>query len=121
MQEERDAISKLTKVAMNESQRAGEKFGSPNIDHVQRNGRDAWSEKSEDIARCIAAVLRSLPDWKAMKRREIADELNRRGLLTGHDLPWETSRIRVPLKRAEEMLAKEEESTMSKLPTFGLL
>lgn len=119
-QEERDAISKLTKVAMDERKRAGKTFGNPDIRTVQVKGRDAWSEKSEEIARRIAAVLRSRPDWKALKRREIADELNKRGLLTGHDLPWNTSRIRGPLKRAEELLQDEDDEAMRKHPTYGL-
>ena len=53
-----------------------------------------------------------------MKRRELADVLNKRGLHTGHDLPWNTSRLRGPLERAEEMLAEEDEDIMSKLPVF---
>lgn len=66
-QEERDAISKRTKVAMDERKRAGKTFGNPDIRTVQVSGRDAWSQKSEDIARSIAAILRTLPDWKALK------------------------------------------------------
>jgi DNA invertase Pin-like site-specific DNA recombinase len=97
-QEERDAISKRTKIAMNELKRAGKTFGNPDMRTVQVSGRDAWSQKSEDIARSIAAVLRTLPDWKALKRRE---------------------RIREPLKRAKEMLAEDDEA-MRKHPTYGL-
>lgn len=119
-QEERDAISKRTIIAMDERKRAGKTFGNPDIRTVQVSGRDAWSQKSEDIARSIAAVLRTLPDWKALKRREIADELNRRGLLTGQGLPWDASRIREPLKRAEEMLRNEDDEAMRKHPTYGL-
>lgn len=119
-QEERDAISKLTKVAMDERKRAGKTFGNPDIRTVQKSGRDAWSEKSEEIARRIAAVLRSRPDWKALKRREIADELNKLGLLTGHGLPWDASRIRGPLKWAEELLQDEDNEAMRKHPTYGL-
>jgi DNA invertase Pin-like site-specific DNA recombinase len=119
-QEQRDVISKRTKVAMDERKRSGKTFGNPNIKNVQSSGRDAWSRISEDIARSIAHVLRSLPDWKALKRREIADELNRRGLLTGHSLPWDPSRLREPLKRAEELLAEGDDEAMRKHPTYGL-
>ena len=59
-QEERDLISQRAIVAMDQLKRAGKSFGNPNIRKVQVSGRDAWSEKSEDIARSIAAVLRSL-------------------------------------------------------------
>lgn len=119
-QEERDAISQRTIVAMDQLKRAGKSFGNPNIRKVQVSGRDAWSEKSEEIARSIAAVLRTLPDWKALKRREIADELNKRGLLTGHGLPWDASRIREPLKIAKEMLQDEDDEAMRKHPSYGL-
>lgn len=118
-QEQRDEISKRTKVAMDERKRAGKLFGNPNIKSVQVSGRDAWSEKSEQIARNIAAVLRSLPDWRSLTQREIADELNRRGLLTGHDLPWTASRLRGPLRRAEEMLTADD-AVMLKHPTYAL-
>lgn len=119
-QEERDLISQRTIVAMDQQKRAGKSFGNPNIRKVQVSGRDAWSQKSEEVARRIAAVLRSRPDWKALKRREIADELNKRGLLTGHDLPWNASRIRGPLKRAEELLQDEDDKAMRTHPTYGL-
>lgn len=119
-QEQRDVISRRTKVAMDELKRSGKTFGNPKIRNVQVAGRDAWSEKSEDIARSVAGILRSLPDWKSLKRREIADELNRRGLLTGHDLPWTESRLRVPLKRAEELLVTDEDDAMRQLPTYGM-
>lgn len=118
-QQERDLISKRTKVAMGELKRSGKTFGNPMIRNVQVTGRDAWSEKSEDIARSIADVLRSLPDWRSRTQRELADELNRRGLLTGHDLPWTASRLRGPLRRAEEMLT-EDDAAMLNHPTYAL-
>jgi DNA invertase Pin-like site-specific DNA recombinase len=119
-QEERDLISQRTIVAMDQLKRAGVSFGNPNIRKVQVRGRVAWSDKSKEIARSIAAVLRSLPDWKALKRREIADELNKRGLLTGHDLRWNASRLRKPLELAEKMLRDEDDDAMRKHPTYGL-
>lgn len=119
-QEQRDVISKRTKVAMDERKHAGQLFGNPNIKNVQISGRDAWSEKSEQIARSIAAVLRSLPDWKTLRRRDIANELNKRGLLTGQGLPWDASRLRKPLQRAEELLTGEDDEAMRKHPTYGL-
>lgn len=119
-QQERDLISERTKVVMDELKRSGKTFGNPKIRNVQVAGRDAWSEKSEDIARNVVGILRSLPDWKSLKRREIADELNRRGLLTGHDLPWTERRLRVPLKRAEELLVTDEDDAMRQLPTYGM-
>jgi DNA invertase Pin-like site-specific DNA recombinase len=118
-QEQRDAISKRTKVAMDQRKRSGKRFGNPDIKTVQESGRDAWSEKSEQIARDISSVLRSLPDWRSRTQREIADELNRRGLLTGHDLPWTASRLRGPLRRAEEMLTEDDE-VMLRHPNYAL-
>jgi len=82
--------------------------------------RDAWSRIPEAIARSIADVLRSLPDWTVLKRRDIADGLNKRGLLTGQGLPWDASRLRGPLKRVEELLAEEDDAAMRKHPSFGL-
>jgi DNA invertase Pin-like site-specific DNA recombinase len=120
-QEMRDAISDRTKSAMAAQKRDGKTFGNPDIKKVQLVGRDAWTEKSEEIVRSIAAVLRSLPDWKALKRSEIAEELNRRGLRTGHHLPWNKSRVRGPLERAEAMLGEEEDDeAMRRHPTYGL-
>ena len=119
-QEQRDEISKRTKVAMDERKRSGKQFGNPDIKTVQESGRDAWSRISEDIARNIADVLLALPDRKALKRREIADELNKRGLLTGQGLPWDASRLRGPLKRVEEVLAGADDEAMRKHPTYGL-
>jgi DNA invertase Pin-like site-specific DNA recombinase len=119
-QDERDAIAKRTKVAMDERKRAGKTFGNPDIRTVQVSGRDAWSQMSEDIARSIAVVLLTLPDWKTLKRRELAGELNKRGLLTGQGLPWNASRIREPLKRAKEMLAEDDDEAMRKHPAYGL-
>ena len=105
---------------MDELKRAGKQFGNKNIREVQVAGRDAWNRISEDNARSIADVLKSLPDWKATKRREIADELNKRGLLTGHGLPWDASRLRGPLKRVELMLVDQDDEVMRKHPTYGL-
>jgi DNA invertase Pin-like site-specific DNA recombinase len=119
-QEQRDAISKRTKVAMDERKRSGKQFGNLDIKTVQESGRDAWSRISEDIARSIADVLRSLPERKALRRCDIADELNRRGLLTGHGLLWNASRLREPLQRAEELLTGEDDKAMRKHPTYGL-
>jgi hypothetical protein len=113
-------ISKRTKMAMDECKRSGKQFANPDIKTVQESGRDAWSRMSEDIARRIAIALRSLPDWKALKRREIAEELNRRGLLTGNDLPCTESRLRGPLQRAEELLTGEDDEAMRKQPTYGM-
>ena len=119
-QEQRDEISKRTKAAMDERKRSGKQFGNPDIKTVQESGRDAWSRISEDIARSIADILRSLPERKALRRCNIADELNRRGLLTGHGLLWNASRLRGPLQRAEELLAGEDDEAMRRHPTYGL-
>jgi DNA invertase Pin-like site-specific DNA recombinase len=119
-QQERDVISERTKTALAERKRAGKAVGNPNIRNVQVSGRDAWNRISEDIARDIADVLQSLPDWRALKRHEIADMLNQRGLLTGHGLPWTASRIRNPLARAEALLALDDEGVMRKHPSYGL-
>jgi DNA invertase Pin-like site-specific DNA recombinase len=119
-QQERDLISERTEVAMEQRKRAGKSFGNPDIRKVQVSGRDAWSEKSDEIARNVAALLRSLPEWKSMKRRETADALNRRGLLTGHDSPWNASRLRGPLERAEAILRDEDDEVMRRNPSYGL-
>jgi DNA invertase Pin-like site-specific DNA recombinase len=119
-QEQRDEISKRTKVAMDERKRSGKQFGNPDIKTVQESGRDAWSRISEDIARNIADVLLALPDRKVLSRRELAEELNQRGLLTGHGLLWNASRLRGPLQRAEELLPGADDEAMRKHPTYGL-
>lgn len=119
-QEQRDMISKRTKVAMDEQRRAGKQFGNKDILEVQIAGRDAWSRISDDLARAIADVLRALPDWKALRRSDVAKELNKRGLLTGQGLPWNASRLREPLKRAVEMLADQDDEAMLNHPTYGL-
>jgi DNA invertase Pin-like site-specific DNA recombinase len=119
-EEEAKQISTRTKTALAERKRAGKAVGNPNIRNVQVSGRDAWNRISEDIAREIADVLRTLPDWRSLKRREVADVLNQRGLLTGHGLPWTASRIRNPLTKAAELLAEDEDDTMRKHPSYGL-
>lgn len=119
-EEEAKQISTRTKAALAERKRAGKAVGNPNIRNVQVSGRDAWNRISEDIARDIADVLRSLPDWKVLTKHELADVLNQRGLLTGHGLPWTASRIRNPLTSAEAMLAVDEDDAMRKHPSYGL-
>lgn len=69
----------------------------------------ARSQKSEGIAIQIANILRSDPAYRALSHKALADLLNRRRILTGWKRPWTQHSVRDARRKAEEIIAMQDE------------
>lgn len=122
-QKQGEAISKATQLGMAKKREQGAVFGNPAILDVQRTGTAAASEKATVLARQIADVLIEL-DAVESTRSQVIEILNDRGILTGQGKQWDESRIRLPLKKARELIAEDKraagDADYASNPNYGL-
>jgi len=114
-------ISRTTKEGMQRKRAEGATFGNPEIgSKIQPLGAATWSKNSDEHVRKIADVLREMDDHENATYGDIAQILNAIGLRTLHGKPWTSQRARIPVKKARELLRKEEEQTMQSQPNYGM-
>jgi DNA invertase Pin-like site-specific DNA recombinase len=117
------AISDRTKRAMDQKSAEGASFGNPDIRNVQPKATAAASAKAADLVRQVADVLRTHAG-ENLTRERVAQILNDRGILTGHDQPWTVSRVTDPLRKARKLLAEEQKQAdddhYKSNPNYGL-
>lgn len=114
-------IARTTKEAMAKKSAAGAVFGNPTIStKVQPLGVASYSNASENLARRIAEVLRDLDDPFGVTYGEIARILNEKGIRTLQGNNWNADRARPKVRKARELLRKEEEGTRQSNPSFGM-
>lgn len=121
-QQDRELISLQTKTAMDLKKSQGATFGNPKIKEVQASGAESMSRQADALVMKIVEILRDEADWAKLTYREVVDLLNARGLRTGHDQPWTTSRVRIPLQKARAVLNDEEQADRQRMetdPDFG--
>lgn len=114
-------ISRATKKAMKKKRAAGVVFGNPMIlTDAQPHGVAANSNFAHDLVHRIADVLREYDDPFTPTYADVSDILNAKGIRTGHGQEWTASRARIPVKKARDLLKKEEQEALQSLPTFGM-
>ena len=114
-------ISRRTREGM--ARKRGEeglRYGNPAIlTEVQPAGAKARSQRSEESVRRIVEVLGEFDDPDEPTASEIADQLNAKGLRTPNGNVWTAGRVRKPLKRARELLEKQDLEAMQAHPNYG--
>lgn len=114
-------ISRTTKEGMAKRGAEGAVFGNPDIlTTVQPLGVTTWSNSADDLVRKIADVLRDLDDPFEITYAEIAKLLNEKGLRTLQGNEWNASKARGPVRKARDLLRREEDAARRSLPTFGM-
>lgn len=118
---EANEIARRTKEGMaRKREEEGIRYGNPAIlTAVQPAGAKARSQKSEENVRRIADVLRQLDDPDKLTSSEIAEQLNAKGLRTPNGNAWTAQRAIKPLKRARELLEKQEREAMQAHPDYA--
>ncbi|KAF5053504.1 hypothetical protein DSECCO2_397700 [anaerobic digester metagenome] len=103
-QEERRAISARTKAALAAAKARGVKLGCPNgAAHLRKYGNELGVEAikrgADERALKLVGVVKEIQAAGATSLREIADELNRRGIATARNGAWHASSVRNLLAR----------------------
>ena len=105
-QAEREAISRRTKEALAVAKARGVKLGNPNgAASLRRAGkggvalRAAVSANAEDFARDLAAVVAEIKAAGHVSLREVAAEVNARGIRTRRGGSWQVSNVKGLLGR----------------------
>lgn len=104
---EREAISQRTKVALAASKARGKKLGGyrggpvPDITQHQASGAMAVQEQAERFAERLAPVIAEIREAGSTSLRQIADELNRRGVETARGGTWAASSVRNVIRRLD--------------------
>ena len=100
-QQEREAISRRTKEALQAARARGVKLGNPNgaaaLRRAGKGGvalRAVVSENADDFARALAPVIAEIRAQGITTLRGIADELSVRGVLTRQGGRWHVSNVK---------------------------
>ena len=98
---EREAISRRTKEALAAAKARGVKLGNPNgAAALRRAGeggealRETVARNADDFAADLAPVNAEIRSGGATSLRAMADELNRRGIVTRRGARWHVSNVR---------------------------
>ena len=115
-QQEREAISRRTREALQAAKARGVKLGNPNgAAALRRAGRGgvalrlAVAQNSAEFARNLAPVVAAIRAEGHTTLRAIADELNARGMLTRRRGCWQVSNVRNLLARLDLQSAEHRE------------
>ena len=110
-QQEREAISKRTKEALAAAKRRGVTLGNPNgaaalkrARKGNRAGVAAIQKKADQHAERLRPVIDHLTTDGLTTLRQIAAELNERGILTPRHGRWHTSTVRNLLTRLQKIV-----------------
>lgn len=109
-QAERELISSSTKMGLARKKATGTKLGNPHIKDLSPKGSEAWKQETHSRSKDIAKVILKM-GWPqaVISNGYLANELNHRGLLTGHGLPFDPRRVAGPRKSAEDLLRRAQE------------
>jgi hypothetical protein len=109
-QAERELISSSTKMGLARKKATGTKLGNPHIKELSPKGNEAWKQETHSRSKDIAKVILKM-GWPqaVISNGYLANELNHRGLLTGHGMPFDPRRVAGPRKSAEDLLRRAQE------------
>ena len=109
-QQEREAISRRTKEALQAAKARGVKLGNPNGAEALRRGgkggaalRATVTQNADQFAESLAPVVAAARARGITTLRELSDELNAQGILTRHGRRWHVSSVRNLLTRIERL------------------
>jgi len=112
-QQEREAISRLTKEALAAAKARGVKPGNPNeaatLRQARKGGealREAVARNADEFALDLAPVFEAIRTGGHESLRALSKELNARGMLTRRLGQWQVSNVRNLLTRLEDTLAE---------------
>lgn len=122
-QKEGEIISQRTKEALARKKAEGARLGNrTNLPDAQRKAVARRKEIAASTIDDIVTVLEDL-DGKELTARQLAEELNGRGILTSTKRRWTMQALRRPMRRAQAVLAqrRQEEAyrTYRDHPLFG--
>ena len=96
---EREAISRRTKDALQAAKARGQKLGNPRPDIARLN--DGRVQRSREFRQRAYPYIKQLRDG-GMTLRQIAEQLNERGIASGNKRLWHLEAVRLVLKRHDE-------------------
>lgn len=101
-------ISRTTKEGMARKKALdGTKFGNPNIRDHQKSGASKVRENANALREAIADVLEEHGEISNnLSNSDLAEQLNLKGLETGHRRPFNARSVASPRKAAEDILWK---------------
>lgn len=109
-QQEREAISKRTKEALAAAKARGVKLGNPNgASALRRAGKDAValretvSANADEFAEALRPIIEQIRANDHSSLREIAHDLNARGILARRGGRWHVSSVRSLLDRLAQL------------------
>lgn len=103
-------IRQGTKQALAQRKAEGVEFSTSAVrSKAAQASAKSRAQKSENIVRRIAIVLRSDPAYRTLTHEALADLLNRRRILSGWDRPWTRHSVRDARKKAEALITEWEE------------
>lgn len=120
-QREGELISQRTKTALASLQDKGVRLGNPtNLPEARRKAATQKKQNKNDKVREIAKVIDELGD-QITTDRQLVDQLNHRGILTGARRLWTLPGIRRPARAARQMISerKRELEALKGNPLFG--
>lgn len=103
-QQEREAISKRTKEALQQAKARGKRLGNPNgAEHLRGRGNreavESVRNKADTFAESLRDTLNNFIQSGATSARSIASLLNQQGILTARGGQWHQSTVSNLLKR----------------------
>lgn len=108
-QHEREAISRRTREALQAARARGVKLGNPNGAEALRRAKKgneaavkALISGADDKAADLAPIIVHIREAGHSSLRQIADELNRRGIETPRGKQWQANSVRQLLRRLEK-------------------
>jgi DNA invertase Pin-like site-specific DNA recombinase len=99
-EKERRLISDHTKAALAAAKRQGKRLGNPNGPTALKNARVAQVQAADEFARSLRPTIESLRVAGVTKLRDIAAELNQRGVRTVRGATWHVSNVKNLIDRS---------------------
>ncbi|SMC63003.1 Site-specific DNA recombinase [Fulvimarina manganoxydans] len=120
-QAEAERISRTTRQGLEKARKRGVTLGNTkNLPEAREKAAEARTSKARKLTDAIAPIIRELREQKpAATKKEIAEELNRRGYLSPRGEAWTETTIRPQLKRLADMEENEREAFYQDHPLYG--
>jgi len=121
-QAEAERISRTTREGLRKARQRGVRLGNTkNLPEARVRASEARTNKARKLTEEIAPIIRELRELKpAVSKKEIAEELNRRGYLSPRGEIWTETTVRPQLKRIADWEETDRQAFYNENPLFGM-